>query len=198
MVFDGIIIAVIVAFFRKGNLRGLSTLKLKSGWVFPLLLLIQIFIFTFQNKITLLGIMSNYMFILIYIVGMFFLWINRHYKGFTIILIGVFLNFLVMAVNGGRMPVSLDAASILDPMYAEALKTSLYGKHTAIIESTKLAFLGDIIPLSAPYPKQQVISIGDVVMNFGIFLFIQYIMVDFNKKQTTTNSSALLKGGETV
>ncbi|MBZ5797754.1 DUF5317 domain-containing protein, partial [Burkholderia contaminans] len=43
--------------------------------------------------------------------------------------------------------------------------------------STRLSLLGDIIPLSKPYPRTQVISIGDVVMNFGMFLFIQNVMV---------------------
>jgi hypothetical protein len=185
MVYDGILLSILIALFRGGNLKGFSELKLKMGWVFPVLLLFQLSIFYFQNKIDWVGAYSNLAFMAIYVVGLIFLWINRNHSSFMIILIGVLLNFIVMVVNGGRMPVSEEAASMLDPNFVEALKSSLYAKHALITQNTILPFLGDIIPLSAPYPREQVISIGDVVMNIGAFLFIQHIMVeDKNSRKT--------------
>ncbi|AIE61401.1 DUF5317 domain-containing protein [Bacillus methanolicus] len=197
MVFDGIILSFIVGFLRKGNLKAMSQLKIKWGWVFPLLLAIQFLIFAFQNDVKILGQISGYIYIVVYILGMLFLFMNRHHKGFMLILIGVFLNFLVMAVNGGRMPVSLEAASVLEPGYLKALKEELYAKHAILTESTKLGFLGDIIPLTKPYPRTQIISIGDVIMNIGIFFFIQHLMLDHIKeKKTADATSTNLKGGE--
>jgi hypothetical protein len=196
MVFDGIILSFIVGFLRKGNLRGLAKLRLKCGWIFPLLLLVQMFVFIYQNDFDFLGQASESIYLVVYIVGLVFLFINRHHKGFTLILIGVFLNFLVMAINGGRMPVSLDASAVLDPEYIQALKDGLYGKHAILTEATYLGFLGDIIPLSDPYPRSQIISIGDVIMNIGIFFFIQYIMLQSNVSVMENNSS-IVKGGET-
>lgn len=197
MVFDGIVLSVIVGFLRKGNLKSLTSLKLKYGWVFPLLLLVQIAVFYLQNDIPALGQASGFIFMLVYIAGMFFLTMNRHYKGFQLILMGVFLNFLVMAVNGGRMPVSMDAAVILDPGYIEAIKSELYAKHAVLTSSTNLGFLGDFIPLTDPYPKNQVISIGDVLMNIGIFMFIQQLMLSHLKNNEKDGVSFQLKGGET-
>ncbi|MCH6268575.1 DUF5317 domain-containing protein [Neobacillus citreus] len=182
MVYDGILLALVVGFIRKGNLRGLAQLKLKWGWIFPLLLIVQIITFVYQNDIKLLGKVSESIYMAVYIIGLLFLYLNRHHKGFVIIFIGVFLNFLVMVVNGGRMPVSEEAAAVLDPMYIQALKDGLYAKHVLLTDSTILGFLGDIIPLGPPYPRTQVISIGDVVMNIGAFLFIQYLMLQPNKK----------------
>ncbi|WP_422659542.1 DUF5317 domain-containing protein [Paenibacillus sp. EC2-1] len=180
MVFDGIIIGLIVGFLRGGIRNGLlkfSQIKLKGGLIFPLLLIIQFAIFRFQDNNQALASASNYAFILIYIIGMIFLWMNRNQKGFTLVLLGVFLNFLVMAANGGRMPVSLQAASVLDPYYVDMLKSSaVISKHFLMDASTNLPFLGDIIPLSPPYPRTQAISIGDIVMNFGIFLYIVHLM----------------------
>jgi hypothetical protein len=187
MVFDGIIFSLLVGFFRKGNLIGFAQLKLKWGWVFPILLVVQIVVFTFQNNYELLANASNYIYIAVYVIGILFLYLNRNNHGFILILIGVFLNFLVMVVNGGRMPVSPDAAVVVDPMYLEATKNSLYAKHQILNQSTKLGFLADIIPLSSPYPRTQVISIGDVIMNIGVFLFIQYIML---KDKFSKNNSA--------
>jgi hypothetical protein len=84
-----------------------------------------------------------------------------------------------MAVNGGRMPVSVEASAVLGPYYVDMLREGgAVSKHYMMDASTHLSFLGDIIPLSSPYPRTQVISIGDVVMNIGIFLFIQYMMVN--------------------
>ncbi|WP_054957736.1 DUF5317 domain-containing protein [Paenibacillus dakarensis] len=185
MVFDGIILGLIVGFLRGGLRQGLlqfSKIKLKGGWIFPLLLLLQFAIFRFQDNNQALAELSNYAFILIYIVGMVFLWMNRDLKGFPAILAGVFLNFLVMAVNGGRMPVSLQAASVLDPYYVDMLQSNtIITKHYLMDASTRLPFLGDIIPLSPPYPRNQAISIGDVIMNLGIFFYIVHLMTSSNE-----------------
>lgn len=176
LVIDGILLSIIVGLIRGGNFKGIAHLQLKFGWIFPLLLVLQIVVYVSQNRVEWIGNISNYFFILIYIVGMLFLWINRKHEGFTILLLGVFLNFLVMAINGGRMPVSVEAASILDPNYLQALEQNLASKHTILTSSTYLPFLADIIPLQPPYPREQVISIGDIVMNVGIFIFIQKLM----------------------
>ncbi|WP_099354778.1 DUF5317 domain-containing protein [Fredinandcohnia onubensis] len=193
MVFDGILISIIVGFFRKGSLRGLADLQLKYGWIFPILVFLQFFIYFLQNKYELLGFLSGYIFMFVYVIGMAFLWVNRHNSGFTLILIGTFLNFLVMALNGGRMPVLESAAALLDPHYLDTLKNELYAKHTLLTESSRLGFLGDIIPLTNPYPRSQVISIGDVVMNIGIFQYIQYLMVHKSKDAPIEGETSFLK-----
>ncbi|MGV2939720.1 DUF5317 domain-containing protein [Mesobacillus sp. LC4] len=195
MVFDGIVISFIIALFRKGNLRGLSDLKLKAGWIFPLLLIIQFVVYYFQNDYRILGQFSGTIFMAVYLLGMLFLFFNRQYKGFNIILIGVFLNFLVMALNGGRMPVSAEAAAVLDPNFIQALKDGLYAKHALLDSTTKLGMLGDIIPLTDPYPRTQVISIGDVIMNIGIFLFIQCLMVEMPKNKEVQDINMSAEGG---
>ncbi|TLS38456.1 DUF5317 domain-containing protein [Pseudalkalibacillus caeni] len=190
MVFDGILLSVVIGFLRKGSLKGFAALQFKWGVVFPILLLLEIFIFYFQTKFNWLGNSSGIIFIGIYIVGLFFLWVNRKVSpGIWLLFIGVLLNFIVMAANGGRMPVSLEAANVLDPSYAEAIKTSLYGKHTVLTNTTYFGFLGDVIPITDPYPKDQVISIGDIFMNIGVFIFIQQVMVP-KKKQTNQLKTA--------
>jgi len=177
MVYDGILFSILVGIFRGGSLKGLAYMKLKGGWLFPILLLIEIIVFIFQIKSDTIAMLSNSIFMLVYVIGLIFLWVNRNNQGFVLIFIGVLLNFIVMALNGGRMPVSVEAGQFLGVEYVEALKAGTYGKHIAMDQSTLLPFLGDIIPLSAPYPKEQVISIGDVIMNVGAFLFVQHLMM---------------------
>lgn len=197
MVVDGIILSVVIGIFRKGNFSFLTKPIFKWGWIFPFLLFIQVLTFTFQNRIQGIGELSNYIFLFVYITGLFFLWINRQHIGLKIVFVGVFLNFVVMALNSGRMPVSEEASLILDPMYIDSIKDGLYGKHALLTESTRLAFLSDIIPITSPYPRDQVISIGDVIMNIGIFYFIQHQML---KGISQTNESFKFKeeGGKAV
>ncbi|MEH6956390.1 DUF5317 domain-containing protein [Neobacillus drentensis] len=193
MVFDGIIISFIVGFLRKGNLRALAQLKLMWGWIFPLLLIVELAVFSLQNDSKFLGQISGYIYIVVYVLGLLFLFMNRKNPGFILILLGVFLNFLVMVLNGGRMPVSLDAASILPAGYLDVFKEQLYAKHTALTESTKLGILGDIIPITDPYPRTQIISIGDIIMNIGAFLFIQYLMLRYPHSKNEKKTSLPLK-----
>jgi hypothetical protein len=196
MVFDGILISFIVGLLRKGNLRAFSQLNLKWGWVFPLLLVVQLAVFTLQNDSEFLGQLSGSIYIVVYIIGLIFLFLNRKNPGFILILIGVFLNFIVMVLNGGRMPVSVEAAAVLDPGYIQALKDGLYAKHAMLTSTTHLGFLGDVIPISDPYPRTQIISIGDIIMNIGIYFFIQFLMVKHPLAKRKNATSLSLKGGE--
>jgi uncharacterized membrane protein (Fun14 family) len=184
--FDGVIFGLIVGFLRRGSLKGFASLNLKYGWMFPLLLLVQFVVYALQSHIVWVAAASTYTFMLVYIIGFVFLWLNRKESALLVVLVGAFLNFLVMLANGGRMPVSLEAAeAVLDPYYVEILRNgTLYGKHAIMTAHTHLAFLGDIIPLAKPYYKQQVISIGDVVESIGIFLYIQKVMLSGRKDAT--------------
>jgi Family of unknown function (DUF5317) len=186
MVYDGILLSLVIGFFRGGSLKGFAYMKLRGGWLFPLLLVAQFVIFALQDKVAIIAKLSNTLFLLVYVIGLLFLWLNRNQPGFIIIFVGVLLNFIVMAVNGGRMPVSVEAAQFLGREYIDALQAGVYGKHQAITRETLLPFLGDIIPLSPPYPRQQVISIGDVIINVGAFFFIQHLMLSTASKERST------------
>ncbi|WP_408008278.1 DUF5317 family protein [Pseudalkalibacillus sp. A8] len=89
----------------------------------PTILFLQIGVFLFQAKMDWLSSISAFIFIGVYIVGLVFLWVNRKLGfGVQLILVGVLLNFIVIIANDGRMPVSLEAAKVLDPSYSEALE----------------------------------------------------------------------------
>jgi hypothetical protein len=181
MVYDGIVIGVIIGFIRAGwqnGLVALSQIRIKGGLIFPLLLGVQLILYFLHGKITFIEQYNGYMFMLVYVAGLYVLWLNRKEKGFWWIFAGVALNFIVMLLNGGKMPVSLEAASILDPIYVNILVNgTAVSKHIILTDSTILPFLGDIIPLTPPYPRSQVISIGDVIMNLGIFIYLQNVML---------------------
>ncbi len=107
---------------------------------------------------------------------------NIKKTAFRIILIGFLLNFLVIMLNGGQMPVASDAmlkAGLSDNL--AAIQAGRIVTHTVINEATRLSFLGDILRISRPYPMPKVYSIGDIIMAIGVFLYIQEIMIVKNK-----------------
>ncbi|OXM13878.1 DUF5317 domain-containing protein [Paenibacillus herberti] len=192
MVYDGILLGLIVGFIRAGwknGLIALSNIQIRYGWVFPVLLLVQFGLFFLQEKFTFFAQFNGYFYIVIYVTGISLLWLNRHQQGLGIILVGVLLNFAVMLANGGRMPVALEAAAVLDPIYTEMLKSGdAVTKHFLMNESTRLSFLGDIIPLGPPYPRSQAISIGDVVINVGVFLYLFQLLSKPKKDESAALS----------
>ena len=60
MVFDGMLIAIIIGFIRGGSFKRFADIQFKLGWIFPLLLVLQLAIFYFQNKVAWVGEISNY------------------------------------------------------------------------------------------------------------------------------------------
>ncbi|MFC5528179.1 DUF5317 domain-containing protein [Cohnella yongneupensis] len=181
MVYDGIVIGLVVGWIRAGwrnGLMALSQIRIRGGWIFPVLLLIQFGLYSLHDNVQVIEDYNGYMFMVVYVAGLYMLWLNRKERGFWWIFAGVALNFIVMLANGGKMPVSIDAIAVLDPNYADTLNgESITTKHELLTDSTLLPFLGDIIPLTLPYPRSLVISIGDVIMNFGIFIYLQHALL---------------------
>ncbi|MCR4429372.1 MAG: DUF5317 domain-containing protein, partial [Caldiserica bacterium] len=115
---------------------------------------------------------------IIYILSLFllvlFLLGNLKIPGIALILVGVFLNFLVIFLNFGYMPAFSHA-------YYEAGR-----KESALIleeqgflnnvrianENTRLNFLGDWIVLPQPWGAHAVISPGDLVLLIGLFFVL--------------------------
>ncbi|AIQ10900.1 DUF5317 domain-containing protein [Paenibacillus durus] len=194
MVYDGIVLGLVVGLLRGGfryGLRQFGSLRIRGGLWFPLLLLLQFAVFELNDRSSAFAAYSGIVFAGVYAAGLYILWLNRNTPGFLFIFAGVFLNFLVMSVNGGKMPVSLEAAKVLDPYYVHLLQSgAVVTKHFLMDSATRLSFLGDIIPLSKPYPRTQVISIGDIVMNVGIFLYLQHILVPDRRQIQTQEMEA--------
>ncbi len=101
------------------------------------------------------------------------MWYNHQTPFFSLICVGLFLNFLVIAVNGG-MPVSNKSMA-----YSEFREEHTDFKgfddyiHIEMNDETKLSFLGDIIPIPGPTFIRSVVSIGDLILSLGVFLFLQ-------------------------
>ncbi len=102
---------------------------------------------------------------------LFTLWHNRTYPGLALAFVGIASNGLVILVNGGRMPVWMDAYRL------SGLTGDLNSVLHVPLETLDAEFflrlgpLADIIPLPLP-PFQNVASIGDLFLTAGLGFFL--------------------------
>ena len=80
------------------------------------------------------------------------------------------------------MPVSYDAVFRSGfPGYVDLIASGADGKHVLINETTRLSFLSDT--MHPPYflgQMAQIVSIGDVIIAFGLFMFIFEVVTNKN------------------
>jgi hypothetical protein len=101
-----------------------------------------------------------------FFIFVYFLYLNWDRLGLNFFIAGMALNNLVMAANGGQMPVVYEEG-------AEELKRLF------ISESTKLNFLADYI-----YARGFYMSVGDCCMFIGVLVFAVWqtaVMIDLRR-----------------
>lgn len=179
MIIESVGTSLIVGKLRKGKFSYLKDAEIHKWYLIVSAFLIEFIAVFLSNKgyeFVSHNIFSIHLisYALLFI-GIYF---NTSRLSFKIIMLGTFLNFIVIMLNGGQMPVSQEA--MIKAGLAEDLNALLNGEiitHTVIVKDTLLKFLGDVMILPKPYPRPKVLSIGDVFLAIGIFIFIQEIMV---------------------
>jgi hypothetical protein len=96
--------------------------------------------------------------------------VNYRLPGFAVILIGLWLNFVVITVNEG-MPVTEHALVASGQVNTLAdLRSGADTKHHLASDRDELVPLGDAIPI--PPPIHQAVSIGDLLAYSGAMWFV--------------------------
>jgi hypothetical protein len=102
-----------------------------------------------------------------------FAWLNRRLPGMPILIVGLLLNFTVIAANGGWMPISPQTADFLtgrDVLQVINLGDR-YGEKDILLSAQNMhfAFLADRFLLPAWLPYKTAFSLGDVLIGLGAF-----------------------------
>lgn len=115
-----------------------------------------------------------------------FLYKNRRLPGMKIILAGTLMNFTVILLNGGYMPVDPHLGMLYGFEHSlAALENGYIFAHKLIGNETILGLLSDVIMIPPPWPFPKTISIGDVLIDIGAFFLI---FKGMNAGHTTRNS----------
>lgn len=179
MIVEAFLISVLVGFARRGRLHNLGRAPLRHIYLFfvPVLCfaLACTMLWTSGNRHIVPYVrMVN---VLQYVVLLIGIAVNIRLAWVWLIGLGTFSNFLVLAANGGVMPVSLSAlkrADLLDLVES----TEIMVRHSIMGPHTVLKPLADIMPIpGVAFIAPQVASIGDLLIAAGIFMFIQHFML---------------------
>jgi hypothetical protein len=117
--------------------------------------------------------------------------VNIRTPGFVLILIGVAMNFTVIAVNSG-MPVSeqaLIASGQADTLGDLVNDADSYVKHHLADGEDRVLFLGDVIAI--PPPIAQAVSVGDFFTYGGVAVVI---MAGMRRRPEETTGEAAAGG----
>lgn len=173
MIGDALIASVCISLLAGGRLANLANVQLRAAWlVFGAVVVQYGGQWVFDRGATLIGAWGPALYLLSFCALLSFIWINRHLPGFLLIGAGILGNVLVIAANGGHMPVSLDAlrqaglGHLVEPLQSGAVFT-----HTAMGPENHLRWLGDLFALQRPYPRPKVLSVGDIILALGMFYF---------------------------
>ena len=183
MFIESIVISIIIGFIRGGKIRKFKAKNHKTIWILLFGMVIQ-YALIFLNRVEEIGSISKILsytkeiLIISYLLILIGLVTNLKFRSLWAVLIGYMMNFLVIAANGWKKPILLEGIELFNVKgLKEMIEMGKSALYTPIVESTKYPALGDIIIFSNPYPISKIISLGDLVISFGIFALIQEIML---------------------
>ena len=186
MFIEPTLISVIIAKLRGGRFKNLENVHIRAWYLLILSALIQgiLSLFKYSNIYNINYFIVNYKTVIIGITYLLMiitaiLNINKNY--IKVFLIGIILNLIVIVGNGGHMPVSLEGIKGINQ---ETIlpEREFDIKHVAVNKDTKFVYLADIILIPRPYPLPKILSLGDIFLMIGVFVFFQEEMFIEKKK----------------
>jgi hypothetical protein len=172
------VLSIIIAKFKGGRFKNLETVEIKGFYLIAISALLQLSLLLFKKST------SNYFIYIIaisYILLITVVLLNIKKVYMKLFLIGIILNFLVIMVNSGKMPVSITGFEGINT-HTTLPEREFDIKHTSLNKDTKLKFLADIILIDRPYPLPKILSVGDLFIMGGVFFFFHSEML--RKKNT--------------
>ncbi|AET70742.1 hypothetical protein Desor_5365 [Desulfosporosinus orientis DSM 765] len=183
MLIESLLIALAVSKMCGGKLSRLGQLSLSEPWLVPVALIIQSGLYWAAVREVGLGTewTSQFLSIGSYCLLLLFTYRNRACPGMRWIALGILLNTLVIAINGGVMPV--------DPMLLpeESREALLHGQgtHGLMTSMTCLPILADRFYINI-FGLKQMFSIGDILIDIGVFLLVLRTMLTKQKNSLRT------------
>ena len=158
-----LLLALLLVPLTKGSFSRLGRLQFRWLWVLLVALIVQFVLELVDFPEKWIGDVGLALLLGTYAMIFVFCYLNRDVRGMSLVTVGIALNVLVIAVNGG-MPTKDDVVVRNGrEVHVQITRTV---KHRPDEQSDHLGFLGDKISL--PGERNTDYSVGDVVICLGI------------------------------
>lgn len=178
MLLDAAVLTIIVGVIAGGRLGRLKDLDLRAPAAFIAAAGLQVGLMVLgAAKLSLPAALGPGIHLASFLLLLGGLWLNRHLPGVRLVGLGAFLNFLVIAANGGSMPVDRGLAERAgNGALVELLDSPDYTMHEPATAATRLRPLADVLPLPM-VPRPGFFSpgsVGDILVTIGACWLILY------------------------
>jgi hypothetical protein len=166
-----VFLALAISVLRGGRLVNLGDIELRAWWLLFLALGLQLgtrFLpdAPWSDWVGLTMVLISFALLMIMVL------LNRSKPGMWLAGLGVLMNFVVIAANGG-MPVLAGAAEVASGFTIADPDLSGTFKHVELNESSRLTFFADVIPIRL-VGIGEVISLGDIFLALGLGVFLEH------------------------
>ena len=174
MLLGGIVLGLVAGLIAGGRLGNLLAIRMK--WLPAIFLAVVVRFGTeaaLLRDVPLAETLRVPLLVFAYAILLVALWANRRLPGLAIAFVGVLSNAVVIAVNGGMMPIWAPSLATAGLTPADVLSPIHYILPPQM-DASFLAHLGplaDVIPIPVPLVRN-VASIGDVVISIGLGFFL--------------------------
>jgi len=170
-----LVLSLIVGAIRGGHISAVS----EHPWRWPLLpgvaMVFQVLAFLPDASSSQAAqLYTAALHLLSYLLILGFVWMNRRMPWVWVIGIGLAANFMVIAANGGFMPVSPDAA--VGTSSAPVVLKGIHHNSRLIGEGTRLRMFADVFRTPEWFVIKRAFSFGDMLIGVGAFAMVQRLM----------------------
>jgi len=190
-------LSLIIGWLRKGSLKNFLHLHLRAFYLLYIAFFLQLSAFILHYKWGKSdAFLVPFLYTLSFLPLIFWPILNRHYWEMWLVAFGLFLNFLVIGINGGKMPIYRPALSYImaEEKFVKAMERGGYYRYKLSEGNDPLFFLSDYIPWPPRFilenidlyilPRRNVFSPGDLIMSLGICFLIQRGMLTRDEEKT--------------
>lgn len=174
-------LGLLIGYLRGGRLAPLGQIRFRATWLVLGALVLQVLIFPLpglDGPILESGTATIHL--ISYGVLAAFVLANWRKWGIAVMGIGMALNIVVITLNGGFMPTTVDKLrhagldNTADALASCGLSAPCtYANSVLMDEGTVLGWLGDVFATPAWLPLANVFSVGDALLMIGLASYLQ-------------------------
>jgi hypothetical protein len=175
-----VVVGLIVALarHRQDAFSRIAAIPLRSAWLVIVAVALQLPLLRApQGPAAGLGLQKG-LFLASHLLLLVFVWRNRRLAGVLIVGLGVTCNLVVIAANGGFMPITPETCVKINPgstmeQWPEGVHYRFSKDLILAQEDTRFWALSDRLVLPPPFPQPTAFSAGDLLIAAGIVVLMQ-------------------------